>query len=466
MSEYINGQQPSQPDRQTPNASRRKFLRASGLSLALPFLPSLLRSSTAEAAALTASPTRMCYLYVPNGVNMEQWRPQQAEGASAEDFTFNRSTKSLEPHRSDLSFIQGLEHRHAYIHNDGPGDHARASATFLTAARPHKTAGADIHLGVSADQVVAQRVGHHTRLPSLELSCDGVRRSGGCDSGYACAYQFNLAWADETTPVSPEHNPRMVFERLFGDGQHGERTRNFELRQAGQKSMLDFLMAESQMLEKQLGVDDKRKLDEYTTGLRDIESRIQKAEQYGVPVDPSQPSPAGIPDSYRDHIRLMMDVLRLAFETDSTRVATFMLAHDGSNRSFQEAEVNDGHHDLSHHQKNAERLEKIAKIDTFYGEQFAYFMQQMSQAKDAAGNRLLDHTMIVYGSGICDGDRHNHDDLPIVLAGGKALGWQHNRYRKLSESTPMANLHVEMIRQMQVPVETFGDSTGGLQLNG
>lgn len=439
-------------------SSRRRFLKASGLAMALPMLPSLQRGVLGGEG--TAAPMRLCYVYVPNGVNMEHWRPQ-GEGA---DFQFNRSTKALEPYRDSLRFITGFEHREAYIHHDGAGDHARAGATFLTAARPHKTAGADIHLGISADQRVAQAIGQATRLPSLELSCDAVRKSGACDSGYSCAYQFNIAWADERTPVSPECNPRSVFERLFGDGRHGERARNYAQRQARQSSVIDFLMEEARDLSHQLGMDDRRKVDDYFSGIRDIENRIQSAEKFGVPQDPQYETPSGIPESYRDHMRLMMDVMSLALATDSTRVSTLMLAHDGSNRSFKEIEIGDGHHDLSHHKKDAERLEKIAKIDTFYSEQFAYLLKTMSEQKVEGDASLLDRTMLVYGSGISDGDRHNHDDLPIIFAGGAAAGVSGGIHQKLPEATPMANLHLELIRRMGVKADRFGDSTGAFDL--
>jgi len=439
------------------SASRRNFLKSSGLALALPAMPSLMRPAVA-AAAENASPIRLCYLYVPNGVNMEHWRP----GGENESLTFNRSTAALEPFRNDLRFVSGLSHKHAIGGKDGGGDHARANATYLTGSRPLKTAGTDIHLGVSADQIVAKKVAAQTRLRSLELSCDGVRRSGGCDSGYACAYQFNLAWADERTPVAPESNPRLVFERLFGNGTHGQRQANYELRQASQLSMLDFLKEETSQVNRRLGREDRYKLDEYLAGIRDIEQRIQKSEQFGLPQDPDHPTPAGIPESYGAHIRLMGDVLALAFETDSTRVATFMFAHDGSNRSFRDINIADGHHDLSHHKKDADRLEKIARIDQFYCEQFAYFLQIMKDRKDASGQSLLDNTMIVYGSGICDGDRHNHDDLPVVIAGGKAAGLKGGIHQKVAEWTPMANLHVDLINRMGVDLEQFGDSTGRL----
>ncbi len=441
------------------SVSRRRFLRASGLSLALPLLPSLMKSAGA-AESVASEPMRLCYVYVPNGVNMTHWRPD-GEG---DGFNFNRSTKSLEPHRDSLRFITGLEHREAYIHNDGAGDHARAGATFLTAARPHKTSGTDIHVGVSADQTVAQAIGAQTRLPSLELSCDGVRSSGECDSGYSCAYQFNIAWADERTPVAPESNPRSVFERLFGDGSHGERQSNYARRQTRQESVIDFLREETNLLNRQMGVDDRRKLDEYLTGIREIENRIEKAEKFGPPVDPNYPTPSGIPESYREHMRLMMDVMSLALVTDTTRVSTLMLAHDGSNRSFNEINVGDGHHDLSHHKKDEERLEKIALIDTFYCEQLAYLLDTMQSHKLDSGTSLLDNTLLVYGSGISDGDRHNHDDLPVIFAGGASQGIKGGIHQRLADKTPMANLHLELIERMGVKRDRFGDSTAKLSL--
>jgi hypothetical protein len=440
---------------------RRHFLKASGLALALPTLPSLMQTAVAIGPdSLAEAPLRLCYLYVPNGVNMEHWR------ASGDDqsLKLNRSTASLEPLKDDLRFITGLTHQHAAAGKDGGGDHARANATYLTGQRAFKTPGTDIHVGVSADQVVAEQFADQMRLKSLELSCDGARKAGQCDSGYACAYQFNISWSDERTPVAPESNPRLVFERLFGNGSHGQRRENYQLRQASQRSMLDFLKEETTKVGQSLGREDKLKLEEYLHGIRDIESRIQKSEQFGLPSDPDRETPSGIPESYREHIRLMSDVLTLAFETDSTRVATFMLAHDGSNRSFKDIDIGDGHHDLSHHQRDAARLEKIARIDTFYCEQLAYFLQTLKTRKDAQGRSLLDSTMVVYGSGISDGDRHNHDDLPIILAGGKSSGIRGGVHQKVADSTPMANLHLDLIGRMGVQVAQFGDSTGRLAL--
>lgn len=433
---------------------RRKFLRAAGVSLALPALPSLTRP--ANAASADVIPTRMCYLYVPNGVNVKRWQPS----IRGDSFELNESTAALASMRDQLSFIGNLAHQNGSPGSDGGGDHARASATFLTAARPYKTAGSDIRLGVSADQVVAQSIGHATRLKSLELSCDGVRKSGLCDSGYACAYQYNMAWSDAQTPVSPESNPRLVFERLFGSGSLGQRAKSLRLRQEGHKSMLDFLRDEVGQMNQSLGRDDQRKLDEYLTGLRDIEQRIEKTERYGMPPDPDFQTPPGIPDVYSEHISLMSDVLLLALECDVTRVATFMFAFDGSNRTFPEIGIGDGHHHLSHHKNNEARLDKIARIDAFYADQFAYFLRQAASKKNPDGSSLLDHTMVCYGSGLSDGNRHSHENLPIITAGGSAVGWNGGRYVQPKEQTPMANLHLDMIRRMGVDADSFGDSTG------
>lgn len=450
------------------SVSRRRFLRAGGLALALPSLPSLARPTIAGAASEAAAgmttaagnPLRMVYLYVPNGVNMTHWRPQ-GDGA---DYQLNRSTQALAPHKDDIQFVSNLENREAYIHReDGSGDHARANASFLTAARPNKSA-VDVHCGISADQVVAQRFGESTRLPSLELSCDGVRKSGQCDSGYSCAYQFNLSWRDERTPIAPESSPRAVFERLFGEGRHGERQKNFRLRQSRQMSVLDFVRDEAKLLQRDVSREDWHKVDEYLSGVREIETQIAKADAYGLPPDPQMPTPAdGVPDSYRDHMRLLFDVLAMALETDQTRVCSFMLAHDGSNRTFRDIGVNDAHHYLSHHKKDERRLEKIAQIDTFYCEQLAYFLDAMKSrtatGTDGQTRSLLDDSMIVYGSGLSDGDRHNQDDLPIIVAGRGGGALSPGRHLKFDQPTPMANLHLSLIQKMGVASEAFSDST-------
>jgi hypothetical protein len=338
-------------------------------------------------------------------------------------------------------------------------------ATILTGARPRKTAGADIRVGVSVDQFAARELGTLTRFPSLELSCDGVRRSGACDSGYSCAYQFNMSWRSETAPVAPESNPRLVFERLFGNGANPEeRRRNHALRQARQQSILDYVQEDARRLHGQLGMRDRQKLDEYLTGVREIERRIEASERFGPPPDPGVPTPEGIPGAYQDHIRLMMDMLVLAFQTDSTRIATFMLAHDGSNRSFREIGVSDGHHSISHHQNDEAKLAKIARIDRFYTQQFAWFLTRLQDTYDPEGRgSLLDNSMIVYCSGLSDGNRHNHDNLPVILAGHGGGTLTPGRHVRVGDKIPMTNLYVSMLQRMGVAAGRFGDSTGLVQ---
>jgi hypothetical protein len=446
--------------------NRRAFLRGLGISLALPAFESLLPVRSLAAAGQPApattpagAPLRMAFLYVPNGVNTQRWRPV-GEGSG---YQLSPTLEPLAPFKQDFQVFSGLEQRNGTSGGDGAGDHARANASILTGARPKKTAGADIRLGISVDQFAAQRVGYLTRFPSLELSCDGVRKSGVCDSGYSCAYQFNLSWRSETQPVAPESNPRLVFERLFGGSDAAEREKSFALRQHRQKSILDFVYADARTLHRQLGRNDQQKLDEYLTGVREIEQRIQHAEKFGPLPDPGVPAPPGIPPTYQEHLRLMMDMLVLAFQTDSTRIATFLLAHDGSNRSFREVGVSEGHHYLSHHQDDPEKLAKIAKIDLFYTQQFAYFLGKMKNTRDATGEPLLKNSMIVYCSGLFDGNRHQHNNLPVVLAGHAGGAFHPGRHVKFPSDVPMNNLYVNMLHQMGVKTERFGDSTGMLK---
>lgn len=449
-----------------PAVSRRRFLRGLGVSLALPTFASLLKSSPLSAAeaplatTTTGAPLRTAFLYVPNGVNVAEWRPC----GDGTDYTLGQTMQPLEDLQSEFQVFTGFEHKNGWAGPDGAGDHARANATILTGARPKKTAGSDIRVGVSIDQFAAQHIGSLTRFPSLELSCDGVRTSGGCDSGYSCAYQFNLSWRSETTPVAPESDPRLVFERLFGAGQGAQRQASYRQRLERQRSLLDFVMSDTQKLNEQLGRNDRHKLDEYLTGVREIETRIQQSEKFGDLPDPGVVAPEGIPGSYRDHIRLMADMLVLAFQTDSTRIATFLMAHDGSNRTFNDIGVTDGHHALSHHQSDPEKLTKIAKIDRFYVEQFAYFLKKMRETKDTDGRSLLDNSMIVYASGLSDGNRHNHDDLPVIVAGHGGGRLTPGRHVKFADKTPMTNLYVRMLNELGVPADHFADSTGRLEV--
>jgi hypothetical protein len=432
--------------------SRRRFLKSIAATLALPHLPSLHAGvSRAASAAAGSPPLRMAFVYAPNGVNLSHWLPSDRSNTS-------RSLAPLANLRDHYSVVRGLDHHNARSNGDGPGDHARANATFLTGAQARKTSGADIRVGVSVDQMAARQIGHLTRLPSLELSTDPPRRSGGCDSGYSCAYQFNLSWRAESTPAPAERDPRRVFEKLFGGG---DPERDAE-RLARRKSVLDFVMDDAKRMHGRMDGGDRAKMDEYLTAVRDVEQRIEAAEHFRTEV-PEDLRPNGVPETYGQHIRAMYDLMALAFRTDSTRISTFLLAHDGSNRSFPEIGVPEAHHHLSHHQRKEKNLEKIAKIDHFSIEQFAYFLQTLRDTREADGSSLLDNVLVVHGSGIADGDRHNHDDLPVLLA-GHGGGVRQGRLIEAPVGTPMTNLYLSLLDRMNVPLQRIGDSTGRLEV--
>jgi hypothetical protein len=444
--------------------SRRSFLRGLGACIALPVFESVLSPRSLAASATgklgvtaTGAPLRAAFLYIPNGTIPRAWWPT-TEGA---DFGLSQTLQPLESVRQHIQVLGGLDHRNATAGPDGAGDHARANGTFLTGVRMKKSA-TDIHAGISIDQVMAREIGHLTRFPSLELSCEKERRSGACDSGYSCAYQFNLAWSSPTTPMTPEANPRLVFERLFGAGAPGERAENLRRRQQEQRSILDFVLEDARAMQKRLPTGDQAKLDQYLTGVREIETRIQKAEKFAKVKDPGIEAPDGIPSSYAEHIQLMFDMMVLAFQTDSTRVATFLLAHDGSNKSFADIGVPEGHHDLSHHQEDAEKIKKLEQIDLWYAKQLAKFLEKLQNTKDADGNSVLHNSMIVYGGGNADGNRHTHHNLPIILAGGGGGALTPGRFVKHG-SKPTSNLFLSMADRMGVQgLERFGDSTGRL----
>lgn len=409
------------------------------------------------AAPKMATPTRMAFLYIPNGVNVAKWT---VNGVGS-NYELSPTLQPLAAMKGDFSVLSNLAHDKAASNGDGAGDHARATATFLTGCQAKKTAGTDIRIGQSVDQIAADRIGGLTRLSSLELSTDGDRASGRCDSGYSCAYQFNLSWKNESMPMAPEMDPRLVFERLFGVGT-GVSGKGGERRKLYQKSILDFVLDDAKSLQRRISAADNRKMDEYLASVRDIEVRLEKAERMRPNLPPGVKAPVEMPSSTKDHIQMMFDLLLLAFQTDSTRIATFLLAHDGSNRSFPEIGVSDAHHQLSHHQNNEEKLEKLAKIDLFYMEQFAYFLKRMKESKEG-DKSLLDSSMIVYGGGIADGNRHNHDKLPVILAGGGNGGLSPGRHIVAPDDTPMTNLYLAMLERMGVNAERIGDSTGVLQ---
>ena len=438
--------------------TRRRFLQGLGTCIALPAMESLRAPSVAKAAeASGTAPLRMAFCSIPNGVQQRDWFPTGSET----DFVLNKTMQSLEPVKSDIQILKGLEHLNATPGVDGPGDHARANATFLTGARAKKTNGSDVYLGVSVDQVAAQTRGHLTRFRSLELSCDAVRMSGNCDSGYSCAYQFNLSWKTPTTPVIAEHNPRLVFERMFGTGPRGERQRNFQERQERQKSLLDFVLEDVHSLQRKIPKRDSHKLDEYLTSVRQIETRIVQSEALGAVQDPDVNTPRGVPDDYGEHMDLMYDMLLLAFQTDSTRVASLLLAHDGSNRTFPDIEVIEGHHYLTHSMRVPEYHEKVGLIDQYYIRRFSRFLQRMKETEDFDGRSLLDNSMIVYGGAISDGNRHYHDNLPVILAGGGGGTLNPGRFVTY-DPVPMSNLFVSMLNRFGVETDHFGDSNGKL----
>jgi hypothetical protein len=442
------------------NLNRRHFLRGVGACLALPafeaFSPVIAAIKEAAPLATTGSgaPLRMAYVYFPNGAHQEHWWPTEGDS-----LVLNRTMQPLESVRHQLQVLGGMDHVNATPGPDGAGDHARASGTFLTGVRVKKTAGADIHAGISIDQLAARRVGHLTRFPSLELTCDAIRKSGSCDSGYSCAYQYNLSWSSPSTPVAPEANPRLVFERLFGAGSPGERGRHLKQRQQQQRSILDFVLDDARAIQKNLTARDHEKLDEYLTSVRDLEKRIEQAERFEAP-DPAIKTPDGIPASFQEHIRMMFDMLLLAFQTDSTRIATFLMANEGSNRAFPEIGIPEGHHYLSHHRQQEDMMEKVAEIDLWYMQQFAYFLERMEQTKDVDGRSLLHNSMIVYGCGNADGNRHTHTNLPVILAGAGGGTLNPGRFNKLP-SMPMSNLLLSMADRLGIEgVERLGDSTG------
>ena len=427
---------------------RRTFLKSIAATLAVPSLPSLQAATAAKAVA----PTRMAFIYIPNGVNLDLWRPV----GSGKDYTMSKTLEPLAGLRDHFSVLRGLDHEKAEANGDGAGDHARATASFLTGCQARKTAGADVAIGESADQIAARQVGHQTRLPSLELSTDPPRSSGNCDSGYSCAYQFNLSWINETTPAPAERDPRLVFEKMFGSGNEKEDSR----RRGYRKSILDFVMADAKRLQSRLGSTDRGKMDEYLTAVRDVEKRIENAEKFRIEI-PEDKRPNGVPEGYGEHIRMMFDLMHLAFQTDTTRVSSFLLAHDGSNRTFPEIDVHSAHHQLSHHRSDPRTLESIGKIDRFYVEQLAYFLTKMRDTPDGdSGGSLLDHSMIVYGGGIADGNRHNHDDLPVLLAGKGSGTLKPGRVIEAPEGTPMTNLYLSLLDRMGAKARRIGDSTG------
>jgi hypothetical protein len=402
----------------------------------------------------------MVFLFVPNGAHMPDWTP-------TEEGTLENLPPTLEPlarHKAYLNVLSGLTIDAGRPHGDGPGDHARCVASFLTCAHPKKTDGKDIRAGMSVDQAAAAQIGHRTRLASLELGCEPSAQAGRCDSGYSCIYTSNMSWRTPTSPMTKEVNPRPVFDRLFGDRSTGADREALTRRNRDRRSILDYVAADAEALKRKLGEADQQKLDEYLYAVRSIERRIDESEKLaGRETDvPDHPRPAGVPKDFDEHVRLMMDMMVLALSTDSTRIATFMFTNAGSNRSYPGIGVSEGHHTLSHHGNDPEKQAKIAKINRHHASLLAYFLEQLRGVEQQQGT-LLDHSMILYGSGLGDGNRHNHDNLPILLAGSGGGTLRPGRHVRFPQETPLANLYLAMLRRMGAKAEKFADSSGELE---
>jgi hypothetical protein len=425
-------------------------LRGLGAAVGLPWLESLL--PRAAAATPAGPPVRLGFVYVPNGVNMARWRP--AEVGPLGDLP--PALEPLEGVKDKVLVLSGLAADKARSHGDGPGDHARAMAAFLTGAHPRKTDGANILAGVSADQIAAERLAEFTRLPSLEIGCEAGGLTGVCDSGYACVYSSTLSWKSPTQPLPKETDPRLVFERLFG-GDDGRRAERRETR----RSVLDFIRDDARRLAGRVGAADRRKLDEYFTALREVEERMERMERLPPPALPASLAPPAVPPELEPRIRLLCDLLVLAFQTDTTRVCTFSLANEGSNMRYAHLGINDGHHELSHHGGDPEKLAKIATINAFHAAQCGYLLGRLQAVREGEGT-LLDQCVIAYGSGNSDGNRHNHDDLPLLLAGRGGGTIRTGRHVQFADETPVTNLWLSMLARAGVDVEAIGDSTGPL----
>jgi hypothetical protein len=435
---------------------RRTILRGLGAAFALPLLDAMIPAATLTRLTPANPAMRLGFVYTPNGIIQKSWLPAQGSG-----FAFTPTMKSLEPLRDKVLVLSNLAQVNGRALGDGAGDHARAGATWLTGIHPKRTGGADIQAGISADQIAAQEFGKVTQLGSLEIGLEEPTLAGDCDTGYSCAYTNTVSWRTPTTPNPMEVNPRAVFERLFGDGETTDSASRIK-RMGEDRSILDFIREDISRLQPGLGARDKGKLSEYLDGIRDIERRIQKAEEQSATMKlPVMERPTSIPDEFDEHAKLMSDLMVIAYQTDMTRVVTFMLAREGSNRSYRSIGIADGHHSVTHHQNDPEKIAKTMKIDELHTRTFAYLVDRMNQTPDGDGT-LLDHSMLLYGSSIGDGNVHTHHDLPLVLVGGTSAGIKGDRHIRYPEETPMNNLLLSMLSKAGVPVEHLGDATGQL----
>ena len=435
---------------------RRTFLRGLGATIALPMLDSM-APATAAAAGASKSPLRLLFTYFPVGAIMQDWTP----AGTGKDYTFSRILKPLEAHRKDFTVISGLDHHQADALGDGAGDHARAGAAYLTGVHCKKTGGTDIRNGISVDQIVARKTSAETRFASLELGCDDTRLVGACDSGYSCAYQNTISWRTETSPIPMETNPRVVFERLFGNEDFSLSPAERVRRAAERKSVLDLVRDDTQKLLGNLGPADRRKLDEYLFAVREIEMRIETNEKEHPEFAPTIDKPAGVPVLFTDYLKLMFDLQILAMQADLTRVMTFMYGREASQRTYGEIGIPDPHHPLTHHFGKAEWIEKVTRINVYHAQHFAWFLERLKTTPDGDGT-LLDHAMVVYGSGISDPNAHSKVNLPVIVA-GRGGGLKPGQHLEYPKATPMTNLFLTLLDKMDVRPESIGDSTGKLE---
>ena len=429
--------------------SRRTLLRGTGAAFALPLLDAMVPAMSARAASPASSEQlrRIGYIYIPMGCNPKEWIPA---GDTLD--VLPSSLSPLQDVKEHVSVLSGMDLQNAY-----PGSHATSNSAFLSAARAKLTESTDYYLGTTVDQVAAKQIGLSTPLPSLELSMDLLATVGQCDNGYACVYQNNLSWSTPSNPLPAEAHPRLVFESLFGEGGTPEQRRVALKKRA---SLLDSVANEITRLKLRVGPSDRNKIDGYLDNVREVERRIQQAESSvkDNPL-PDLDRPIGVPVAYAEHARLMFDLQLLAFQGDITRVTTFQLAREASNRTYPEIGVPDPHHPITHHGKDPEKLAKIAKINQFHVSLFAEFLMKLKATPEGNGN-LLDHSLFLYGSGMGDSDTHDHSNLPILVAGGAAGRMRGGRHIRFEKPTPLSNLHVTLLDKVGVPLETFADSTG------
>ena len=431
---------------------RRTFLKGVGAAVALPFLDSMVPAFAASAKM----PVRLAFLYVPNGIDMRNWNVPQ-EGPLAGNLP--RIMKPLEAFCGDMIQIGNLTNNSGRALLDGAGDHGRCAGSYLTGVQVKKTT-IDIKASVSADQIIANKIGHETRFASLELGMDDSRQAGDCDSGYSCAYTNNLAWRSETQPLPPVLDPRVLFERLFGTGQIVS-AEDQDRRARYRRSILDFVTTDTKKLQSSLGPTDKRKLEEYLSSIREVERQLEKAEKDSVAVNPGMDKPYGVPPDFAEHFKLMTDMITVAFRADLTRVVTFLVTREGTSRAYREIGIADGHHPLTHHRNQVELMDKVALINRYHVEQFAKWIASLKAAEEGDG-AILDNSMIVYGAGLADGNSHTHHDLPTLIAGRAGGFIKPGRRVVYRRETPMCNLFLTMMDRMGTHREHFGDSTGYL----